>query len=750
MPETGFSFSQIESPAPGATLPPGRHWLRGWVWPKPGGVFCDVRARIGGKIFPGIHGFPRADLAVHFNTGQPVALAEFHVAIELSPGDVDVALEVLEIEGRWSVFQNARYHADRGSARVDFAVPSGPLRWHEFGRALQKLLREQRRQLDRPLTDLARETIAAIPYPRDLRHPPAPFHGHLDEPAAVALCHFGRTPVLGYLFHETQSIKRVLASFDLQTWQSVDHRNVSPNPATYFPQFPTAAACALYGLVDVPAQLPNPVCLRLYAELEDGSLHLCSVQRSRLITGEEEKASYPSSTPGAFEKCVQVLGEAMKDRGISVSDDDEMRTELARLNQNFYLRAPSVSSKAGRLQEAPSSSDAPTPQRILVVSHNLDLEGAPLFLVDYVRHLASAGAKLTLLSPVDGPLRQRFESIGCTVAIVTAGAIFQSPTAAEAQKAIHSLGFNFSEYDLIVCNTFTTFWAIHAAKSAGKRTLLYVHESTTPAHFYHKRAHPDVIALVDEAFALADCVSFTTASTRSYHTDYGRPSTHRLTPGWIDVARLDAWRAQNPREELRKRFSLQPGELLVTNVGTVSGRKGQHIFARAVDLLWRRHPALAARTKFVMLGGRHSSFDAMLDELLEQLNRPNLAVHPETADYLPYYVAADVFVCSSFEESSPRVILEAMACGVPILSSGVQGVPEMVRPDLEATLVPPGDTIALCEAMVKLLLSPEIGQSLAARARARVVNQFEAGILLPRHAALAADVAAGRIDNASP
>jgi glycosyltransferase involved in cell wall biosynthesis len=270
-----------------------------------------------------------------------------------------------------------------------------------------------------------------------------------------------------------------------------------------------------------------------------------------------------------------------------------------------------------------------------------------------------------------------------------------------------------------------------------------VHESTTPASFYLGRVHADVVALVDEAFARADAVSFTTAATRAYHTDYGHPDRHRLTPGWIDVARIDAWRAQHPRERLRADFQLQPEELLVTNIGTVCDRKGQHIFARAVDLLAQRYPALAARTRFVMLGGGDTPFDEVLTDLLAHLQRPNLTVHPATADYLPYYAAADLFVCSTYEESSPRVILEAMACATPLLSSGVHGVIEQVRPDLEATLVPPGDTVALAEAMAKLLLAPAIGRELAQRARARVLAEFDARVLLPRHAALAAEVSHG-------
>lgn len=770
MHETPFSFSHVESPAPGAALPQGRHMLRGWVWPKPGGHFVDVRARVGDRIFPGIHGLPRADLAAHFQTGRPVALAEFYVVVELPPGPAEIVLEALKIEGRWSAFQTVSCPVTPASPPAEVAMPSGPLRWHEFGRALQILLREQRRSPGTRVADLASDLVAQIPYPRDLRHPHLPFRGHLDEPAAVTRCGFGRAAVLGYLFHEALPIKRVLATFDLQAWQTIEHGQPSPGPAAYYPQFANARNCGLFGIIDVPAQLPNPVCLRLYAELADGSLHLCSVQRSRLFTNEDEKAPYPPQDQATFASSLAALNAAMAQRGIEVVRDEEIRTELTRIETDFKLRAPRSLPAAVPLQLAPVSATAPFPRRILLVTHNLNLEGAPLFLVDLARHYASLGAQLTVLSPDDGPLRSRFEECGAKIQIIDAGAVFAARSTAAAQAAIRALGqsLDYSTFDLVVCNTFTTFWAVHAAKTAGRRVLLYIHESTTAASFYLGRVDPAVVALVDEAFGLADAVSFTTASTRAYHLDYGRPENHRLTPGWIDTVRIDHWLAQNSREQLRTKlnaalagrrpnpteetpqqaagnvspFNLRPGELLVTNVGTVCDRKGQHIFARAVDLLWRRYPELAARTRFVMLGGGDTPFDGVLTDLLAHLGRGNLEVHPATADYFPYYIAADLFVCSTYEESSPRVILETMACGVPILSSGVHGIPEQARADLEATLIPPGDTVALCEGMAKLLLTPAIGRELAARARARVVAEFSAGVLLARHAALAAETAA--------
>ena len=211
----------------------------------------------------------------------------------------------------------------------------------------------------------------------------------------------------------------------------------------------------------------------------------------------------------------------------------------------------------------------------------------------------------------------------------------------------------------------------------------------------------------------------------------------------IDVAALDRWLTQQDRDARRQELGLREGELLVCNIGTVSDRKGQHTFARAVDLFWRRHPGLAARTRFILLGGRDSPFDKMLGDSLKEIGRDNLIVHPETTDYLRYYLTADIFACSSYEESSPRVVLEAMACRVPIIASAVQGVPELVRADLEARLLPAGDTAAWCEALAAMLAAPEIGHELTARARARVEERFSAGQVLPRHLALAVAVAAG-------
>ncbi len=748
MPENAFSFSHLESPAADATLPQGKHLLQGWVWPKPGGHFVDVRARLGLRIFPGVHGIPRADLATHFNTGQRFALAEFQIAVDFTPGPVVLSLEVLTIEGHWTSFQTINYTIIPHQPPVDFAVPAAPLRWLDFCRGLQRLLRESARLPDVAPVNLAATLIAELPYPRDLRQPPSPLLGFVDQPAMVTCCRFGRIPAFGHLFHPTLKMRRVLGTVDLQTWQTLTYSQPSPGPAAYYQQS-HAHDCGFASLVDVPAQLSNPLSLRIYAELEDDSLQLCHVVRTRAHSVEEEKLPYLVQQPGTFERILKLWNESLAAAGLSVERNAELDRALQELREEYERRAPLRSiPPAAPLRESslPVVGSAALPRQVILATHGLSLQGAPRFLLDYGRSLTAAGVQLHVISAEDGPLRKEFVALGAKVTLLDTSAIFAANSFAETKHAIARLSTaaDWGATDLVVANSFTTFWAVHAAKVTGRPTLLYVHESTTPATFYEQRVPPAVITLAEEAFVLADAVSFTTASTRSYHLGYGRTDHHHLTAGWIDVPALDAWRVGQNRETLRQKFGLRPEERLVCNIGTVSDRKGQHTFVRAVDLFCRRHPALAARTRFILLGGRNSAFDGLLSDVLTELGRSNIVVHPETTDYLPYYFVADIFACSSYEESSPRVVLEAMALGTPIIASAVQGIPELARPDLEALLLPAGDTAAWCAGLATLLTTPEQGRVLAVNARARVVAHFSAAAVLPRHLALAAEVAAHR------
>ncbi len=88
-----------------------------------------------------------------------------------------------------------------------------------------------------------------------------------------------------------------------------------------------------------------------------------------------------------------------------------------------------------------------------------------------------------------------------------------------------------------------------------------------------------------------------------------------------------------------------------------------------------------------------------------------------------FYNAADLYAHISFQEGLPLAILEAMACGTPVVASAVGGIPEVVR-DGETGILVSGDPPELAARILEVLSSPELAQRLAANARADVAARF--------------------------
>jgi glycosyltransferase involved in cell wall biosynthesis len=148
------------------------------------------------------------------------------------------------------------------------------------------------------------------------------------------------------------------------------------------------------------------------------------------------------------------------------------------------------------------------------------------------------------------------------------------------------------------------------------------------------------------------------------------------------------------------------------------------------------------KIRFVMVGARPGVY---LDSLQQEIRLHGLdqaMFLPETGEIHDFYRLADIFVCTSFEESFPRVLLESAAYRLPIVTTNVNGIPEMLAAD-EAWLIPPGDRYLLAEAMKTALAAHFRGDTTrAAKARLAVERRFHESRSLPLHVALARDAVA--------
>jgi glycosyltransferase involved in cell wall biosynthesis len=98
--------------------------------------------------------------------------------------------------------------------------------------------------------------------------------------------------------------------------------------------------------------------------------------------------------------------------------------------------------------------------------------------------------------------------------------------------------------------------------------------------------------------------------------------------------------------------------------------------------------------------------------------------------------ASDVFVLSSDYEGNPLSVLEAMAAGLPVISTAVGGVPELVQDGATGLLVPAGDAHALAEAIVQMGRDPMRRAVMGDAARQTALQRFDVRVMSRAYAAL--------------
>jgi glycosyltransferase involved in cell wall biosynthesis len=116
---------------------------------------------------------------------------------------------------------------------------------------------------------------------------------------------------------------------------------------------------------------------------------------------------------------------------------------------------------------------------------------------------------------------------------------------------------------------------------------------------------------------------------------------------------------------------------------------------------------------------------AALEGLVERRglrDRVNLIGYQD--DIIPFLAGLDVFVVSSLREGLPNVLLEAMALQLPVLSTKVAGVAELVRDGENGLLVESGSVVTLTDALRRLHNDPLLRERLASEARRTVEASF--------------------------
>jgi glycosyltransferase involved in cell wall biosynthesis len=183
-------------------------------------------------------------------------------------------------------------------------------------------------------------------------------------------------------------------------------------------------------------------------------------------------------------------------------------------------------------------------------------------------------------------------------------------------------------------------------------------------------------------------------------------------------------------------------------VGRISPEKGIHILVEALQqvakrvpeaqleivgptkqatkqaLLWTDEPEKVAPLEPFYDG---TDYFSRLKEKIASLGltqRVTFAGSRPNSELGRYYRAADVYVQPSFIDTFGIPLVEAMASGVPVVASRAGGIPEVVEDGVTGLLVEPGNSSALAEAIIRLLLDEELRRSMGNAGRKRAVMYF--------------------------
>lgn len=233
-------------------------------------------------------------------------------------------------------------------------------------------------------------------------------------------------------------------------------------------------------------------------------------------------------------------------------------------------------------------------------------------------------------------------------------------------------------------------------------------EPRTAGYAWRGRLQRQALLAADRVFAVAD-------SLRQLALREGVPEARTRGIGnGVDAERFRPL----DRAECRRALGLPAAAPVLVSVGGLVERKGFHRVIGLLPALREKHPGL----RYLVVGGASPEGDWSA-RLQQQVTELGLAetVHflgPRAPDRLREVLsAADLFVLATRNEGWANVFLEAMACGLPVITTDVGGNPEVVCDEGLGTIVPFGDATALAGAIDAGLRRDWDRQAIVAHAR---------------------------------
>jgi glycosyltransferase involved in cell wall biosynthesis len=350
----------------------------------------------------------------------------------------------------------------------------------------------------------------------------------------------------------------------------------------------------------------------------------------------------------------------------------------------------------------------PFDKKILFVSHEASISGAPLFLVKLLRYLKVERPEYTIavFFSKNGELVELLQKEGFDVFV------------SEKRQDINSILFNvwnrlrhYYRYlqvlftyrpDLVYSNTIVNFGEVILSGLFNKTVLLHMHEGKNFASACRYRLK-------------ISCIFTSRIIVGSHYVNnvlYDLTHRHGVVVyNGVDTSNVI---------QIKRRHSHDP--LKIGILGTIDSNKGQLVAIKAIQRLVEK--GLTVKLQIAGKVMDEVYYAQLCDSIkLSSLNEFVEYLGP-VSDAEVFLNSLDILVVPSFDESFPTVILEAFSTGTVVVASNVGGIPEMIEHGENGLLFPAGDFVMLAEILNRIFHTSNILEELSKHALKNLHSKF--------------------------
>ena len=190
----------------------------------------------------------------------------------------------------------------------------------------------------------------------------------------------------------------------------------------------------------------------------------------------------------------------------------------------------------------------------------------------------------------------------------------------------------------------------------------------------------------------------------------------------IDFSRFDI---SVGTSAMKRSLSIPEDHMIVGMVGRLSEQKAPQYLIQAIPTVLDKFP----NTTFVIVGDGEKRKE--LEASTRHLNINGKARFLGSRNDVPALLHLfDIFILTSLWEGLGRSLTEAMYVGKPVISTAVEGVPELIDNGKTGLLIPTKDVEATANRLIQLLASKEMRENLGKMARQRVKSRFEVDLMI--------------------